>query len=104
VTIWHVRSKRSEAQRSGAQRRARAAGQFVKRDRRSRTRDGHQGLRSPAAGRAAFVMTAGAAGLAALREGWKPVRVETRSGSMRSTTARSREAGTRPDSSATYTS
>ena len=78
VTIWHARSTRSEAQRSGAQRRARAAGQFVKRARRSRTRDGHQGPRSPATGRAAFVITAGAAGLAVLREGWKPVRVETR--------------------------
>jgi hypothetical protein len=31
VTIWHVRSARSEAQCSGAQRRARAARQFVKR-------------------------------------------------------------------------
>ena len=66
-TIWHVRSKRSEAQRSEAQRRARAAGQFVKRDRRSRTRDGHRGPRSPATGWAAFVITAGAAGLAVLR-------------------------------------
>ena len=35
-TIWLARSKRSEAQRSEAQRRARAAGQFVKRARRSR--------------------------------------------------------------------
>jgi hypothetical protein len=95
-TIWHVRSARSKAQRSGAQRRARAAGQFVKRDRRSRTRDGHQGPRPPAMGRAAFVMTAGTAGLTVLREGWKPVRVKTRSGSMRSTTARPRAAGRRP--------
>jgi hypothetical protein len=45
----------------------RAAGQFVKRDRRSRTRDGHQGPRSPATGGAAVVMNAGAAGLAVLR-------------------------------------
>ena len=95
-TIWHERSTRSEAQRSGAQRRARAVGQFVKRDRRSRTRDGHQGPRSPAAGRAAFVSIAGAAGLAVLREGRKPGRGETRSGSVRSTTARPRSAGTRP--------
>ena len=96
------RTKRSEAQRSEAQRRARAAGQFVKRARRSRTRDGHQGLRSPATGRAAVVMTVGAAGLAVLREGWKPVRGETPGqtaspgGSMRSTTARPRVAGPRP--------
>jgi hypothetical protein len=73
AAIWLARSKRSEAQRSGAQRCARAAGQFVKRDRRSRTRDGHQGPRSPAAGRAAFDITAGSAGHAVLRQGWKPV-------------------------------
>ena len=40
-------------------------------------------------------MNAGAAGLAVLREGWKPVRGETHRGSMRSTTARPRAAGTR---------
>ncbi len=52
--------------------------------------------RSPATGRAAFVITAGAAGQTASREGWKPGRVETRRGSMRSTTAWHRAAGTRP--------
>jgi hypothetical protein len=36
MTIWHERSERSEAQHGGVQRRARAAGQFVERDRRSR--------------------------------------------------------------------
>jgi len=44
------------------------------------------------------VIAAGAAGLTVLREGWKPVRVETPTegrGSMRSTTARSRADGTR---------
>jgi hypothetical protein len=39
-------------------------------------RDGHRGPRSPATGRAAVVMNAGAAGHIELREGWKPVRVE----------------------------
>ena len=34
--------------------------------------------------------SAGIAGLTVLREGWKPVRAETRSGSVRSTTARPR--------------
>ena len=51
VTIWHERS----AKRNAVERSARASDQFVKRARRSRTRDGHQGPRSPATGRAAFV-------------------------------------------------
>lgn len=50
LTIWHVRSKRSEAQRSAAWRPARAAGQFV----------------APLERRAVQ------------RQGWKPVRGETR--------------------------
>jgi hypothetical protein len=100
----------ARAQRTGAKRNevkrersAREPGQFVERDRRSRTRDGHKGPRSPATGRAAFVITAGAAGLTVLRKGSKPVRVETPGsncnspgGSMRSPRARPRGAGTRP--------
>lgn len=35
-------------------------------------REGQQGLRSPATGRAAFDITAGTAGLIALRKGWMP--------------------------------
>jgi hypothetical protein len=46
------------------------------------------GPRSPATGRVAFVRSAGAAGLAALRKGWQPGRGETRRGSTRSATAR----------------
>lgn len=64
VTIWHMRSTRSEARRSASQRRARAAGQFVERARRSRSRDGHQGPRSPAPGRAALLILVGAAATA----------------------------------------
>jgi hypothetical protein len=66
------------------------------------TREGHQRPRSPATGRAAVVMIAGVAGLAELREGWKPEgsrRWAFDSGSMRSTTARPRAAGTRPSRS-----
>lgn len=93
---WRVaRSTRSEAQRRECSV-ALAAGQFVERGRRSRTRDGHQDPRSPVTGRAAFDMAAGAAGLSVLLKGLMPVGIETRSGSMRSTTARSPALGTRP--------
>ena len=51
---------------------------------------------TPATGRAAVVMTAGTAGLTELREGWKPEGSRRDSGSMRSTTAWPRAAGTRP--------
>jgi hypothetical protein len=81
VTIWHVRSTRSAAAcaSSGP---VRQAGPSVAVTRRT------SGLRSRATGRAAVVNTAGAAGLAVLREGWKPGKVETHRGSMRRTTAR----------------
>ena len=44
---------------------------------RSRTREGNQARDPRARERAAVVITVGAAGLIDLREGWKPVRVET---------------------------
>jgi hypothetical protein len=69
MTIWLVRSAQ---ERNAVKRGARAAGQVVKRAVVRATREGHQGPRSPATGRAALVMTAGAAGLAELREGLKP--------------------------------
>ena len=45
------------------------------------------------AGKAALVNTAGAAGHAVSREGWKPARVETRSGSMRTARVVHRQGG-----------
>ena len=61
-----------------------------------RDRDGRQGPRSPATGKGRLVITAGAAGLAVLREGWKPVRGETRQRLDAQHDGPASRAGTRP--------
>lgn len=92
---------RSARERNAVQRSARAPAQFAKRASGS---EGGQVLLTalsecaiPGRGTGRPRHRAGAAGLTVLREGLKPVRVETNDGSMRSTKARPRAAGARPE-------